>query len=84
LLALKNTNRAMRLYRPVARLQSVRRARRRVWAWSIMLVVASLLYLGLPAWWSMGIFVITFLGLTYRLVGWQDMIQRRWEREHTL
>lgn len=84
MLALKNTNRAMRLYRPVARLQSVRKARHRVWTWSITLMAASLLYLSLPTWWSMAIFVITFLGLTYRLVGWQDVAQRRWEREHTL
>jgi len=84
MLALKNTNRAMRLYRPVARLQSVRKARRRVWAWSIIVVLLSALYLGVPAWWSMALFVWAFLVLTYRLVGWQDVAQRRWEREHTL
>ena len=84
MLALKNTNRAMRLYRPVARMQSVRRARRRVWVWSIMMLAAAAVTLTTATGWSMGLFVITFLGLTYRLVCWQDTAQRRWEREHTL
>lgn len=84
MLALKNTNRAMRLYRSVARLQSVRKARRRVWTWSIIVVLLSALYLGVPAWWSMVPFVGAFLILTYRLVEWQDVAQRRWEREHAL
>jgi hypothetical protein len=84
LLALKNTNRAMRLYRPVARMQSVRRARRRVWVWSIMMLAAAAVTLTVATGWSMVLFTLVFLGLMWRLVCWQDIAQRRWEREHSL
>jgi len=84
LLALKNTTRAQRLYQPVARRQSVRKARQRVWAWSIIALVATVVVINYPEIWVMWLFTVIIAVLMYKLVAWQDVAQRRWEREHTL
>lgn len=84
MLALKNTTRAQRLYKPVARMMSVRKARRRVLMWSIMTLVGAVLTIATATTWSTVLFTGVFLGLMWRLVCWQDIVQQKWEREHTL
>lgn len=84
MLALKNATRAQRLYKPVARVMSIRRARHRVLTWSIMTVVAAIITMATATTWSMILFTGVFLGLMWRLVCWQDIVQQKWEREHIL
>lgn len=68
----------------MARRQSVRKARQRVWTWSIIALVAAVVVINYPKIWVMWLFTVIIAVLMYKLVAWQDVAQRRWEREHTL